>query len=72
VAIEVEEKQRGIVVLGELMATDLVADDDLALPLAPIVADQGVSEALPAQSETQQSDANSLRSNFNGMAADDV
>jgi hypothetical protein len=72
VAIEVEEKQRGIVVLGELMATDLVADDDLALPLAPIVANQGVSEALPAQSETQQSDANSLRSNFNGMTADDV
>jgi hypothetical protein len=72
VAIEVEERPLGMVVIGDLAATDLMADDELSLPLAPIVSNQGVSEALPAQSETQQSDANSLRSNFNGVGPNDV
>jgi hypothetical protein len=72
IAVEVEERPLGMVVIGDLAATDLDVLEGQALPLPPVVENQQVSEALTPQSDGQKSDAPTLHSNFNGMTEHDV
>ena len=55
-ALEIDQKPRGVVLLGSLDVADIGGDDDLALPLGPIVENQQVSGAVPAQSESAKSE----------------
>lgn len=66
-AVEIEQKQRGVVLIGDLDVTDLGDDDDLALPLPPIVENQQVTVSSDAKSDASQSDGNELSSAFNGV-----
>lgn len=70
-AIEVEERRRGLVVLGSLDVTDLGPDDELSLPLAPVVENQSLSGADPTQSDAQKSDDATMSQQINGLAHDD-
>ncbi len=70
-AVEIEQKQRGVVLIGELDVTDVGDDADLALPLPPTVENQRVSATSDAKSDASQSDADGLSSQFNGVTDDD-
>ncbi len=56
IALEVDARQRGIVLLGSLDTAGADAGDDLALPLPPIVENQGVTDVEPTQSDGAQSE----------------
>lgn len=56
-ALELDVKQRGIVVLGDLGVGNGMGGDDLALPLQPIEENQQVIEASPTQSDGSKSEA---------------
>lgn len=70
-AIEVENRPRGIVVIGDMDVTDLQSDDDLALPLPPEQYQQ-VSASPPAPVGQPKSDEPQLSSSFNGMTDADI
>lgn len=70
-AIELEQKQRGIVLIGDMDVTDLQSDDDLALPLPPEQYQQ-VSASPAAPVGQPKSDAPDLSSSFNGMTDADI
>lgn len=58
-AIEIDNRPRGIVVLGDVLDVDMDGGDgsgDLALPLPPIVENQGVAARDPRMSDGDQSD----------------
>jgi hypothetical protein len=69
-ALEVEQRQRGIVVLGHLDTTDLGGDDDLALPLMPTEENQEVRAAEAQQSHGQKSHDAEMSRDANGIASD--
>lgn len=71
-AIEVDERPPGIVILGELSAAGGEPVDDLALPLAPIEDYQEVTGAPAEASDEQSSDDHGRSRPINGLRGDDV
>jgi hypothetical protein len=70
VAIEAVGKERGVLILGELTAS-AVADQGLALPLAPIEENQQVidAEVITSDDATSDADANRMTGKDNPDAA---
>lgn len=56
-ALEIEQKPRGIVVLGSLDMADVGDVDDLALPLGPAIENTDISGAPDAQSDEAKSES---------------
>jgi hypothetical protein len=55
-ALEIDQRQAGIVVLGHLDVSGMGGDDEFALPLAPIEQNQGVTELQPDVSDGNKSE----------------
>lgn len=70
IALEVEQRQRGVVVLGSLDVSDLDTSDDLALPLPRHEENQQVTDARTGQSDDTKSDDATKASDINGMGSD--
>lgn len=58
-ALEVDQRQLGITILGSLDVAGAGGDDDLALPFGDIEENQELSDAPATQSDAQQSDGQS-------------
>jgi hypothetical protein len=70
-AIEIEDKPRGVLIMGEIEAADAVGDG-LALPLAPIEENQRVTKAASVASDNPSVGHDGKANGANGLAFDDV
>lgn len=70
-AIEIEQRQPGMVIMPDLLVEDAqMADDGVGLPFAQDEQNQGVGAALEARSENARSEAGQNASGGNGLGDD--